>query len=151
MTHTFPFRWAAGLLGMAIVAGCAGLGGGSSPAALTAEERYFVENVKPVLQKNCLRCHNGTTLPGKLNLTSRDTAFLLQKNGRPYLSPRHPETSLLVAAVSRKGLHRLGMPRLQISLTDDQIGAIREWIEDGAVWPGGEAGHLQAVHNPENP
>jgi hypothetical protein len=43
------------------------------------------------------------------------------------------------------------MPRLEVSLTDDEIGGLSEWIEDGAYWPEGSAGQLHAVYNAENP
>jgi hypothetical protein len=43
------------------------------------------------------------------------------------------------------------MPRADISLTDDQIGVLREWIEDGAFWPDGERGTLRAQSSPEKP
>ncbi|MCX6855510.1 MAG: hypothetical protein NTV80_11475 [Verrucomicrobia bacterium] len=37
------------------------------------------------------------------------------------------------------------MPRAEVSLTDDEIGMLHEWIEDGAYWPKGEQGRLHAV------
>ena len=141
--------WLACLFGTALVVGCAGTR--QKAAKLSTKEAFFVENVKPVLERNCLRCHNGTTLPGKLNLTDASTALTGKKGGMPYIVPGQPDDSRLILAISRKGTHRLMMPQLPISLTDDQIGTLREWIEDGAVWPTGEAGHLKTASNPENP
>jgi Arc/MetJ-type ribon-helix-helix transcriptional regulator len=43
------------------------------------------------------------------------------------------------------------MPRLEVSLTEDQIGDLSEWIEDGAYWPEGEVGRLHHEFNAENP
>jgi hypothetical protein len=114
-------------------------------SGLAERERYFLTEVKPVLERNCLRCHNGTTLPGKLDLRSRDAL----RGG--YIVPGQPDSSLFITAISRKGTHPRLMPQLPLSLTDDQIGVLREWIEDGATWPAGREGHLKAVHNPENP
>lgn len=116
-----------------------------SATPLTEKERFFVTEVKPLLERNCLRCHNGTAIPGKLDLRSKNKV----KDG--YIRPGRPGESLLVTAVSRKGTHPLLMPQLPVSLTDDQIGVLREWIEDGAVWPSGPEGTLRAVRNPENP
>ena len=65
--------------------------------------------------------------------------------------PGDPDCSLLVAAISRKGTHPKVMPRLEVSLTDDQIGALSEWIEYGAYWPEARAGHLHTEFNQENP
>lgn len=113
--------------------------------SLSEKERFFVTEVKPVLERNCLRCHNGTALPGKLDLRSSDTIT------PGYIRPGKPDASLLVTAVSRKGTHPKLMPQLPLSLTDDQIGVLREWIEDGAAWPLGPEGQLKPVVNPESP
>lgn len=116
-----------------------------------AGERYFFTEVKPVLQQHCLRCHNGTLPPPALNLTSRATAFGRGAGGRDYIRPGDPDHSLLVTAVQRSGMHSKLMPRADISLTDDQIGVLREWIEDGAFWPEGERGRLRPEPSRENP
>jgi hypothetical protein len=116
--------------------------GGVAP---TGNGHFFVTEVKPILERNCLRCHNGVTLPGKLDLRSRDTV----KPG--YIRHGNPDDSLLITAVSRNATHPRMMPQCPVSLTDDQIGVLREWIEDGAAWPAGHEGRLRAVPNPENP
>lgn len=131
----------------AALAGCAVVG----RPKLSADEQYFVTHVKPVLERNCLRCHNGAILPGKLDLSNRAAAMNSKLDGKPYLVPGKPDDSPLITAVSRRGTHPRIMPRLEISLTDDQIGVLREWIEDGAVWPAGTAGSLHHVPNAENP
>jgi hypothetical protein len=57
---------------------------------------------------------------------------------------------MLLSAIGRKGSHPKVMPRADISLTEDQIGELREWIEDGAHWPAGSAGELHHVATGEN-
>lgn len=121
------------------------------PASKSAHEHYFLTQVKPVLQEHCLRCHNGSLPPPSLNLTSKATAFKRSASGRDYILPDDPDCSLLISAVQRGGTHPKMMPRTEVSLTDDQIGMLREWIEDGACWPEGEAGTLHAQKSAENP
>jgi hypothetical protein len=116
-----------------------------------AQERYFLTEVKPVLQQHCLACHNGTLPPPALNLTSKATAFTRGASGRDYILPGDPDCSLLISAVQRGGTHLKMMPRREISLTEDQIGMLREWIEDGAYWPEGEKGTLKPQKSVENP
>lgn len=111
----------------------------------------FLTEVKPVLQQHCLRCHNGALPAPALNLTSRETAFAKSASGQDFIVPGAPDRSLLVGAIGRKGTHPKMMPRTDLSLTDDQIGMLREWIEDGAHWPAGDAGRLQAVATTEIP
>lgn len=114
-------------------------------------DRYFVTEVKPVLQEQCLRCHDGTQPPPVLNLTSRNAAFRTNARGQHYIVPGKPDSSLLVTAVQRMGTHPKLMPQSDVSLTDMQIGMLREWIEDGAYWPEGAAGNLHHQRSPEHP
>jgi hypothetical protein len=114
-------------------------------------EHYFLTEVKPVLEQHCLRCHNGALPPPSLNLTSKAVAFTRSASGRDYILPEDPDCSLLISAVQRGGTHPKMMPRTDVSLTGDQIGMLREWIEDGAYWPEGEKGRLKAVKSRENP
>ena len=121
------------------------------PASKSGCDQYFVTQVKPVLQKHCLQCHNGSLPPPVLNLTSKAAAFKRSASGRDYILPGDPDCSLLISAVQRGGTHPKMMPRTEVSLTEDQIGALREWIEDGAYWPDGEQGMLRAQRSGENP
>jgi hypothetical protein len=119
------------------------------PGTDSEQERYFLTEVKPILQQHCLRCHNGTLPPPALNLTSKAAAFQRSASGRHYIMAEDPDCSLLISAVQRGGTHPKMMPRKDISLTEDQIGELREWIEDGAYWPEGPKGILKAETGPE--
>lgn len=116
-----------------------------------AREHYFLTQVKPVLQQHCLACHNGTLPLPALNLSSKTTAFKRSASGRDFILPGDPNCSLLISAVQRGGTHPKMMPRTEVSLTGDQIGMLREWIEDGAYWPAGESGTLRPQKSVENP
>lgn len=122
---------------------------GTSSSNLTNGEKFFVSEVKPVLESNCLACHNGDAHPSKLNLSGH-AVLLAARGSKRFIVPGHPNDSLLVSAVSRKGGHPKVMPRVDLSLTEDQIAVLREWIQDGAAWPKGEQGHLVAKANPEH-
>lgn len=121
-----------------------------APDGRSASRRYFETQVRPVLQKQCLACHNGTLPPPSLNLTSKATAFQHLPGGRHFIVPGDPGHSLLIAAVERGGTHPRKMPHADLSLTDDQIGLLREWIADGATWPEGRAGTLHAQASAEH-
>jgi uncharacterized membrane protein len=121
------------------------------PSKKSEAENYFLTEVKPVLQQQCLRCHNGGMPAPALNLTSRAAAFKRNAAGLDYIVPGAPDRSHLITAVQRKGTHPKLMPRADISLTDDQIGMLREWITDGAFWPKGEAGELRPQSSGEHP
>jgi uncharacterized membrane protein len=122
-----------------------------APASKGGREHYFLTQVKPVLQQRCVACHVGTLPPPALNLTSKASAFTRSASGRDYILPGDPDCSLLISAVQRGGTHPKMMPRTEVSLTEDQIGMLREWIEDGAYWPEGEKGTLKPQKSVENP
>ena len=121
------------------------------PSGNGERTRYFTTQVKPVLQQHCLQCHNGSLPPPSLNLSTKAAAFIRSASGREYILPRAPDRSLLISAVQRGGTHSKMMPRTELSLTDDQIGMLREWIEDGAYWPEGHRGFLRPQQSVENP
>lgn len=112
---------------------------------------YFDTQVKPVLEQHCLQCHSGRQAVPALNLSNKAAAFSKNAGGRDYIVPGKPDRSLLITAVQRGGTHPRLMPRTDISLTEDQIGALREWIDDGAYWPEGKEGELRAQKSVENP
>lgn len=70
--------------------------------------------------------------------------------GGQFIVPGKVEASYLLRAIARNGTHPKLMPRADISLTDDQIGVLTEWIEDGAFWPAGTAGQLEPISTGEN-
>ncbi len=121
-----------------------------APPPAVAAQKLFADEVKPILQKHCLRCHDGAA-PGLLDLSHRAAAFMPHPAGRSYIVPGKPDESLLIEAVSREGLHQRAMPRLVVTLTDMEIGALREWIEAGAPWPTGAAGSLRHQPSGEHP
>lgn len=139
-----------GLLGLAL-ASCRSTGEPERPRPGSAGHEYFVTYVKPIFEMQCVRCHQGGTPPAGLSLTRREGVLAPRADGRRYLVAGDPDASLLLTSVMRNGTHPLLMPKLQVTLTDDEVGVLHEWIEDGAGWPDAPAGLLRARHNPENP
>lgn len=121
---------------------------GTPAGKLTNGEKFFVTEVKPILESNCLLFHNTSAHPSKLDLSGPDAVHAVRGTKR-FIVPGHPDDSLLVSAVARKGSHPNVMPRLDLSLTEDQVAVLREWIQDGAAWPKGAPGQLVAKANPE--
>lgn len=146
MTSLSPAAATAALLGLLAATLTSCQSGASRPVSA---EAFFQHEVRQILEMNCLPCHNGVTLPGKLDLTTRRNAFESRLRGQPFLVPGRPGDSLLITAVSRRGTHPKMMPQRDLSLTEEDIGTLREWIEDGAVWPDGRRGQLRARPNPE--
>lgn len=121
------------------------------PVEALAGRDYFVTYIKPVLESQCLRCHQGANPPAGLSLVQRSAAYAPRKRGRAFIVPGDPAASLLLTAVMSDGSHPLIVPRLDVTLTAYDIGALHEWIEDGAHWPDNPDGFLQPRYAIPNP
>ena len=109
------------------------------PTLFASEQSdFFEKEVRPVLAKNCFACHTATAL-GNLSMTSGEA---LRKGGNsgPAIMPGQPDESLLIQAVAHTH-PRLKMPPSG-KLSDAEIGALKKWIADGAVWPDSAAPKL---------
>jgi hypothetical protein len=89
---------------------------------------YFQKNVRPILQ-SCVRCHSGDDSPNGLDLTTRANALKGGESG-PALKPNDAARSLLYQMVLSKAMP----PKRPVSA--EQLAALRQWIQDGAVWEG---------------
>ncbi len=100
-----------------------------------ANERDFTLKVLPLLKDKCLGCHGGDAedIKGEFSVLSREDLLRGGESGEPSLVPGHPEQSLLIDAISWEGLEM--PPKENDRLTEQQIAAVRSWIEGGAVWP----------------
>lgn len=109
---------------------------GASPRAEDAAqpdaETLFHEKIRPLLNTKCISCHGPDKQEGGLRLDSRDAALKGGDNG-PSLVVGKPEESLVIQAV------RFDNPDLQMPpkdrLSDPQVAALVEWIQQGAIWP----------------
>lgn len=130
-------------------------GPAASALAETATDRegieFFRNEVKPILQENCFKCHGGTDdkghvkVRGDLQLISRKG--LLQGGGHgPAFNPGDPAASLILHALSYTD-ENLKMPP-DGKLAADQLGKIQRWIAMGAPWTPEDADKLVEVHDP---
>ncbi|MGH8247170.1 MAG: DUF1549 domain-containing protein, partial [Gammaproteobacteria bacterium] len=99
----------------------------------------FSRDVAPILGRNCLSCHGAAGPPGQLMslLDLRTRAGMLkggQKNG-PAIIPGNAARSPLYRRIT--GQEQPAMP-LGGKLTDAEIATLKNWIDAGAVWEGGD-------------
>ncbi|MCA9035555.1 MAG: DUF1553 domain-containing protein, partial [Planctomycetaceae bacterium] len=92
----------------------------------------FVQDVRPILQKHCFECHAAGNEEGGLNLSMRSRAMEGGRNGAS-MRRGHSALSPLIHRVARLS-EATAMPP-EGSLTPEEIGVLRRWIDDGAIWP----------------
>ena len=127
----------------------------AAPLYLGAEHKptpeqsaFFKKEVKPILEKNCYRCHGGEDkLKGHFRITSREGILQGGDQGPAFNETDRPK-SLLLAMISYKdGDHE--MPPKE-KLPQAQIDVLTKWVQDGLPFPPeeeirGKSGHKGMV------
>ncbi|HEY1052749.1 MAG TPA: DUF1553 domain-containing protein, partial [Prosthecobacter sp.] len=105
----------------------------TSNAAASGGSDVFQKDIRPILQKQCFRCH-GEKDKGGLKLDSRAAALRGGDSEIPSIVPGKPEASELIARL-RTDDDDLIMPPSGERLSEAQIVRLETWIGEGAVWP----------------
>ncbi|MBX7073987.1 MAG: DUF1553 domain-containing protein [Pirellulales bacterium] len=99
--------------------------------ASDARERFFADQVAPLLERACVGCHRGVAARGGLALDHAAGALRGGDSG-PAVVPGDPDASLLVQMIEGD---EPAMPQDGDRLPPTEIAIIREWIRAGANWP----------------
>ncbi len=103
---------------------------GNSPPFTAEQARFFEQEVRPILETRCLKCHGGGgRVKGGFRLDSR--AGLL-KGGElgPAVDLEHPEQSLLLQAIRYEELEMPPGGRLPAS----EQAILTRWVKEGLPW-----------------
>ena len=98
----------------------------------------FVKHVQPILEENCLSCHNPDKAKGDWDASTRATAFGSGENAPSIVafdvakSPIHGRTILEKDDDELMPPTKSGGP-----LSKEEIAILKGWVEQGAVWPDG--------------
>lgn len=96
----------------------------------------FKKEIRPILEFNCVTCHNEEKAKGELRMD--DHAHFIQggENGLAVESGQ-PDKSQLIHLVSLPEDDSDVMPPKGRLLTKEEIAKLRQWIAEGASWPEG--------------
>ncbi len=127
--------------------------GDPTPSTASAGEddgpTFYKDQVLPVLEEHCLRCHGkGSKLRGNLNLSHRE-GVLKGGDFGPAVDLEAPDLSLLLEAINYEGLE---MPPSG-KLDDDAIAILTRWVELGAPFDraGSATPNNESDEEPEDP
>ena len=99
---------------------------------------FFENKIRPVLVEQCYDCHSATAKKAKGGLLMDSRASLLTGGDTgPAIVPGKPDDSLIYKAITHRDPD-LAMPAKKPKLPDAVIANFKQWLADGAVWPGGE-------------
>ena len=116
----------------------------AKPAAAAVD---FVKQVKPILEKGCVKCHGPKQAKGDYRLDSKDAAMRpgehLSESGKsPIVAGKSAESMIYVFASAKapdrsKGIQPMPPKKERTRLTDEEVALIGKWIDEGASWPDG--------------
>ena len=113
------------------------------PAAGAAVD--FTRDVQPLLTKHCASCHGPEKQKSGLRLDAKAAAFKGGDSGPAFIAGNSAE-SHLIQLVSGLDPDKV-MPPKGERLTAAQVGLLRAWIDQGAVWPDdGKSGRTRSGH-----
>jgi hypothetical protein len=118
------------------------------PCALRAEPTVdFKEKILPIFKESCFECHGATKQKGKLRLDQREAARKGGKSGSSIVPGKADESEIYKRILLPKS-HDERMPNEGEPLSKTQTDLIRDWINQGAVWPE-ESKDLAATGTPK--
>ena len=100
----------------------------------------FTRDIEPILREHCFKCHGPNKQRGDLRLDQQTAAMKGGDSLRPRSFPVRAAASPLIrfAAGLVEGMEM--PPEGERRLSDDQIGLLRAWIDQGARWPAAAPG-----------
>ena len=112
-----------GVLFLMVLSSCLGKG----------DRISYSEQVKPLLNQKCLRCHGGIRAQGGFSLLFKDMALAENESGNQAIIPGNAAGSELIKRIKETD-PELRMPKEGIALTDEEISLLEDWIDQGAEW-----------------
>lgn len=97
--------------------------------AQDAEPVDFVEQIQPIFEQHCVRCH-GEVDPENMRMDQRDEVM-------DYLEANDAENSLLYELIISEDDDRMPPPDENDPLSKEEIALVARWIDEGATWPDG--------------
>jgi mono/diheme cytochrome c family protein len=94
----------------------------------------FVRQVRPLFQRHCYACHAAEKQKGGLRLDIKSAAFKGGDTWGASIVPGDVSASPLMELITSHD-DDLRMPMDAARLTESEIQIVRQWIEQGAVWP----------------
>ncbi|MBT4866976.1 MAG: DUF1553 domain-containing protein [Planctomycetaceae bacterium] len=103
----------------------------------------FARDVAPIFAEHCNDCHGADAQEGRLRLDAKKIVFKGGLSGKTII-PGDSKKSLLLRRML-DGDEEERMPLDADPLSDKQIAVIRDWIDQGAVWPDGVGSDVESL------
>ncbi len=116
------------------------------PTFSPADVAFYEQQVKPILDESCLKCHGGEKTKADLRVTSRGAIVRGGETG-PAVDLEKNANSLLLKMINYADDDHQMPPKQKLKA--EQIAVITEWVKKGLPWtPGVVDEHAQVVKKP---
>ena len=107
------------------------------PPASTKENITYATDIKPIFDASCVKCHSGERAKARLHMDTLAGVLKGTKEGKIVTVGDSANSFIIKAAAHLTKDHDSWMPPLNNKagikpLTQEQIGLIRAWIDQGA-------------------
>jgi hypothetical protein len=109
--------------------------GESAPSARSID---FESQILPVLKAHCFECHGEDTQESHLRVDRRSSLLRGGDSGEPAMVPGNADASHLIQLIAGNDRSKMMPPEGQSPLSMDEVQLLRDWIDQGALWPGAE-------------
>lgn len=110
-------------------------------ATSRSEVEFFENNIRPIFAVECAGCHGAQLQMADLDLTTAEGFFKGSSRGA-IVDPERPAESVLLQVVEQQG--KVKMPPTG-PLSSEKLQALREWVENGALWPSDDSAAVAAA------
>src|SRR6266478_1962829 len=107
-----------------------------STTGIASAEFDFRQQVQPVLENVCIRCHGADKVKGGLRLDTK-AGFLRGGTNGPVVVPGDVAKSELIRRITLPRGHEDLMPQEAEPLSGPHRNWLVEWVKTGAKWPDG--------------
>ena len=105
----------------------------TASASLDEGQRFFVEQVQPILNTKCVGCHGPEKQKAGYRLDQPELALKGGESEQPAIKPGHPlESHLVQLILLPPGHDDIMPPEGREPLTPEEIGLVLHWIRIGA-------------------
>jgi mono/diheme cytochrome c family protein len=113
-----------------MIAACLVASSNADDAPNSSEQVHFEQQIAPLFEEHCIRCHSPNNRKGELSLET--IADLKEKS---YVTPGDPDGSYLIDVVTPQSGEPAEMPKEGDALSAEEVGLLKLWIKQGATWP----------------
>ena len=110
---------------------------------MSAQDIEFERDILPIFKESCLDCHGPDEQESGFRVDSRLALLKGGDYGEPALVPGDVDKSVLINAVTYEDSD-LEMPPDE-KLSDEKIRLLKQWVHEGANWPGQMEAKVEAV------